>query len=100
MISYAPADAATLPAIRVVLEGKSVAWSFHSNAESSSGLGGIFGTEMESSNFVESKPQVMDVPENFDWNSKKVTRELLELDKRLWLAWHLMKKPNDTRQCG
>lgn len=82
MISYAPADAATLPAIRVVLEGKSVAWSFQGNAESSSGLGGTFGSEMESSSFVESKPQVMDVPEDFDWHSKKVTREFVELEQK------------------
>jgi hypothetical protein len=82
MISYAPAEAATLPAIREVLEGKSVAWRFHDNAESSSGLGGTFGSEIESSNFVESKPQVMDLPEDFDWGSKRIAREFIELEQK------------------
>jgi hypothetical protein len=82
MISYAPLEAATLPAIRIVLEGKSVSWNFQSADENSGGLNELFGSEVESSTSVESKPKVLDMPEDFDWSSKKINREFIVLEQK------------------
>ena len=82
MIYYEPIDAATLPSIRIVLEGKSAVWNFQSEDQNSGGVGELFGPDVDLSNFVESKPAVMDLPEEFDWTSKKVSQEFVKLEQK------------------
>jgi hypothetical protein len=82
MICYEPIEAATLPSIRILLEGKSAVWNFQGGEETSGGLGVFSGPNPDLASFVESKPVVMDLPEEFDWTSKRVSREFVELEQK------------------